>query len=139
MQITRTIHIPEVELTCSYARSSGPGGQNVNKLATKVTLRWAVLRTSTLPSPVHERFIKKFKNRINDAGELVLYSDKYRSQLRNKTDCLERLKAMVSSVLSAPRKRKPTKPTRGSVERRLKAKKKQSDKKKNRRSSRIDD
>lgn len=121
--VTQRIQIPRSELRLTFARSSGPGGQNVNKVNSKVTLHWPVTTSPSLPDDVRERFVRKFANRITTEGELVLSSQESRDQSANIDDCLGKLREMVLSVAVAPKKRKATKPTKGSQRRRLEAKK----------------
>lgn len=115
--------IPERELVFTFARSSGPGGQNVNKTETKATLRWAVRQSLSLPADVRARFLRSFATRITTEGELVLSSQRHRDRLRNIDDCLEKLAVMLRSVATPRRKRRPTRPSRGAVERRISEKK----------------
>ena len=102
-----------------FIASSGPGGQNVNKVNTKATLRWSVTQSTALPGAVRERFMKRFASRVTEAGEVVLQSDVYREQARNTADCLDRLRAMILSVVRPPTVRKKTKPSRAAQQRRL--------------------
>jgi ribosome-associated protein len=125
--------IPKRELDFSFARSSGPGGQNVNKTETKATLRWAVAQSSALPADVRARFMRTFATRITTQGELVLSSQRHRDRLRNIDDCLEKLAAMLRQVATPRRKRRPTRPSRGAVERRITEKKRRSGAKRERR------
>ncbi len=138
LQITALITIPAEELRFTYARSSGPGGQNVNKLNTKARLHWNLSNTAALPAGVLQRLRDTYRTRINEAGEMVVVSERYREQGRNARDCLEKLRAMVLSVATPPRHRKKTKPSRGAVEARLKAKRHKSQRKQNRRPPSID-
>lgn len=124
--------IPTAELFFTFSRSSGAGGQNVNKVNTKVTLHWNALNTTALPEAVHQRFLKKYANRLNSEGEITLFSQKHRSQGLNITDVLEKLHEMIASVAVAPKTRKATKPTRSAVTKRLNEKKVHGDKKKSR-------
>lgn len=117
------ISIPRSELRLTFARSSGPGGQNVNKVNSKVTLHWPVATSPSLPDDVRGRFLSQFGNRITNDGELVLSSQESRDQASNIEDCLSKLRDMVLSVATPPKKRRPTKPTKGSQRRRLEAKK----------------
>lgn len=117
------ISIPRSELRLTFARSSGPGGQNVNKVNSKVTLHWPVATSPSLPEDVRGRFLSQFANRITNDGELVLSSQESRDQASNIEDCLSKLRDMVLSVATPPKKRRPTKPTKGSQRRRLEAKK----------------
>ena len=133
LDVTRRIRIPLDELRITYARSSGPGGQNVNKVNTKVTAHWPVETSPSLPDDVRERFVSRFRRRINKQGELVIHSQRYRDQERNYGDCLDKLRAMLLEVATAPKRRKATKPTRGSKERRLREKKSRSETKSRRR------
>ena len=125
--------IPERELVFTFARSSGPGGQNVNKTETKATLRWAVLQSPSLPVDVRARFMRSFASRITTEGELVLSSQRHRDRLRNVDDCLEKLAAMLRQVATPRRKRRPTRPSRGAVERRITEKKRRGSAKSERR------
>jgi len=125
--------IPERELEFTFARSSGPGGQNVNKTETKATLRWAVAQSRALPADVHARFVRTFASRITTEGDLVLASQRHRDRLRNIDDCLEKLAAMLRAVAVPRRKRRPTRPGRGAVEKRLSEKKRRSGAKRERR------
>ena len=117
----------------SFARSAGPGGQNVNKVSSKAVLRWQVVATASLPEAVRRRFVTRYANRINVAGELVLSSDEYREQPRNTAACMERLRTMILAVLVPPRRRVKTRPPRAAVERRIKSKQQTSEKKQRRR------
>ena len=128
------IHIPLWELEFSFARSSGPGGQNVNKVNSKAVLHWNVAKSPSIPSPVRSRVLGKFQTRINDEGAIVLMSDRFRDQSRNVADCMEKLRVMLLEVATPPKSRKKTKPTRGSTRRRLEGKQVHADKKKGRRS-----
>ena len=129
------ITIPGAELVVTYARSAGPGGQNVNKVNTKAVLRWQVRETPSLPAAIRRRFLDRYANRVNNVGELVLAADEHREQGRNLTACRDKLRAMVESVAVAPRRRVKTRPSRGAVERRIRNKQQQSEKKARRRGS----
>jgi len=131
--VNADIIIPAGELQLSFARSAGPGGQNVNKVSSKAVLRWQVVATASLPEAVRRRFVTRYANRINVAGELVLSSDEYREQPRNTAACMERLRTMILAVLVPPRRRVKTRPPRAAVERRIKSKQQTSEKKQRRR------
>lgn len=117
------LQIPLAEFSLSFARSSGPGGQNVNKVNSKAVLSWNVMLSPNLPPGVRARFVEAFQNRITTEGFLVLSSDRTRDQQQNIADCYDKVQAMLLSVAVPPKKRTATKPTRGSKERRLDAKK----------------
>lgn len=127
------------EFEFTYSRSPGPGGQNVNKVNSKAQLKWDVSQTNSLPPEVLLRFKTKFANRINREGALVLASHRFRDQARNVDDCLEKLQEMILQAVAVPRTRHATRPTKGSVRRRLGTKKLQSEKKQSRRQSSSDD
>jgi ribosome-associated protein len=133
LEITPTIRIPDAELRLSFARSSGPGGQNVNKVSSKAILHFDVLTTPSLPPDVRQRFLERYKTRLTNAGEVVIHSEEYRDQPRNIQACYDKLRDMILTVLRPPKKRRATKPTRGSKVRRLNAKKKRSEVKAGRR------
>lgn len=138
LHINDKLHIPMAEFQFTYARSQGPGGQNVNKVNSKATLRWPVFKNESLPEPVRDRFLVKYRNRITKDGELVMTSQRYRDQPRNVEDCLKKLKELILSVALPPTKRKPSKPTKGSRARRRKFKEQNSQKKSMRKSIRLD-
>jgi ribosome-associated protein len=127
------IRIPPDELDVSFARGQGPGGQNVNKVNSKAVLYWGAASSPSLPPDVRERFLAKYHRRMTTEGVLVLSSDRFRDQRRNIEDCVEKLTAMLLEVLEPPKPRKKTKPSRGSVERRIAEKKATSARKQNRR------
>lgn len=127
------------ELEFSQARSSGPGGQNVNKVNSKVTLRWSPEKCTKLDEDWRRRLVNRYGNRITREGDLVLQSDRYRDQVRNLADVRQRLVEMLLSCQSAPTPRKATRPSLGSQRRRLAAKHQQSEKKAGRRQPRNDD
>ncbi len=131
--INQNLTIPASELRFQYARSSGPGGQNVNKVNTKAILHWAVCETPSLPYAVRNRLIQQCRNRINEQGELVLSGDRYRTQASNRQDCLERLRALILTAATPPRVRKKTRKPRRANEQRLKEKKAHAQKKNQRR------
>ncbi|HTO52589.1 MAG TPA: alternative ribosome rescue aminoacyl-tRNA hydrolase ArfB [Myxococcota bacterium] len=125
--------IPESELHFSFARSSGPGGQNVNKTATKATLRWDVLHSPALSEDVRQRFLRAYASRVTREGELVIQAQRQRDQARNAAECVQRLAEMLRAVARPRRARKPTRPGRGAVERRLSEKRHRSQAKRERR------
>jgi ribosome-associated protein len=131
--VNARISIPRNELRFSFVRSSGPGGQNVNKVASKAILRWPVVKSSALPDAVRKRFLDSYKRRINERGEILLASQRYRNQARNVADCIAKLQLLVLAVASAPRERKSTALPRAARESRLRAKRATAEKKRSRR------
>jgi ribosome-associated protein len=127
LRVGSRLAIPLRELRFQFSRSQGPGGQNVQKTNTKATLRWSVARTRALPHSVRERLVSAQARRINALGELVLTSQRYRDQGRNVADCLEKLRALLEAASLAPTRRRATRPSRASVERRLGAKRARSE------------
>lgn len=138
LEITDQIQIPAEELRFTYARSAGPGGQNVNKVNSKAILHWDVSQSPHLPEPVKQRFLSRYRARITVLGEIVISSQLYRDQPRNIDDCQQKLKEMIIAVLQPPVVRKKTKPSRGVKERRLQSKREQSERKLSRRPPRPD-
>jgi ribosome-associated protein len=123
--VTRSIRLDPGELSESFIRASGPGGQNVNKVATAVELRFDVVGSPSLPDPVRERLIRLAGRRLTGEGVLVLRADRFRTQERNRADALDRLLELIRRAAEPPPPpRKATKPTLGSKIRRLEGKKK---------------
>jgi ribosome-associated protein len=120
--VNSRIQIPKSEFQFSFARSGGPGGQNVNKVSSKVVLRWPVTHSASLPEDVRQRFMTRFGTRLTSDGELVVTSQRHRDQSRNVADALSKVREMLAAVAVPPKRRRPTKPTRASVERRVKSK-----------------
>ncbi len=133
MDVTDFLHIPDNELEFTFARSGGPGGQNVNKVASKAVLRWNIQKNTTIPQAVKDRFCATYGNRITGDGEVVIMSDEYRDQPRNMESCREKLAGMLRAVAKPPKVRRATKPTKASKERRIASKKKTSEVKAGRR------
>jgi ribosome-associated protein len=111
--------LPFRELRFEFARSSGPGGQNVNKVESKAVLRWDVGASRVLPAAQLARFRARFASRIRADGVLVLSSQRHRTRERNVADCLAKLEAMLLAVAAPPKRRKATRPSRATRERRL--------------------
>ena len=124
--------IPASELRFEFLRSSGPGGQNVNKVATAVRLRFDVRASASLSPEVAERLLRLAGRRATAAGEIVLLGQRHRTQEGNRADVIDRLDALVEQAERAPRKRRPTKPSKASRERRLEAKKRRGEAKRTR-------
>jgi ribosome-associated protein len=138
--ITDTIAIPDDELEWSFVRAGGPGGQNVNKVASKAVLRWkAATSTAPIPLAAHARMRATFPSRFTTEGDAVIQSQKFRDQERNKEDCLQKLAEMVRAALVEPTVRKATKPSKGAKKRRLADKRRTSAKKQSRRVSGHDE
>ena len=129
----KTLLLPADELSVSFARSGGPGGQNVNKVETKVVLRWNPRTSRVLGEEQRELLLTRLASRLTGEGELVLHASRYRERARNLEDARERLADIVAAALVVQRTRRATRPTRGSQRRRLDAKSRRSDVKKNRR------
>src|SRR5262245_31884668 len=127
LEINEHLAIPDAELSFTFARSGGPGGQNVNKVSSKAVLRWDLAANTSLPEEVKARLRGQERRRVTTEGELVITSQTHRDQERNKQECLDRLVEMVRRALAAPKPRKATKPTRGSKQRRLAAKRRRSE------------
>jgi ribosome-associated protein len=123
IRITDSIAIDESELTEDFIRSSGPGGQNVNKLSTAVQLRFDVRGSPALPNDVALRLMRLAGKRLTREGVLVITAQRHRTQERNRQDARERLIELIRQAAVVPIKRRPTRPTRASRERRLESKK----------------
>jgi len=126
LEIADNLIIPDAELDERFVRASGPGGQNVNKVATAVELRFDVANSPSLPEAVRTRLLAKRDRRLTDEGVLVISAQRFRTQERNREDARERLAHFVESGLRAPKPRIATRPTRASKERRLGAKRERS-------------
>ena len=132
LEVNSKIAIPDDEFDISFARSSGPGGQNVNKTNSKAVLHWDVTNSPSLPWDVKARFLKSFASRLTTEGLIVIASDESRAQEANVKGCLEKLKAMILAVATPPKIRRPTKPTKSSQRARAENKKARSNTKKTR-------
>ena len=123
IRITDQISIDESELDESFVRSSGPGGQNVNKLSTAVQLRFDVRHSPSLPNEVAVRLMRLAGRRMTKSGVLVIIAQNHRTQERNRAEALERLVKLVREAAVAPVPRRATRPTKASKEKRLEGKK----------------
>ena len=126
IRVTDTISIDESELSESFVRSYGPGGQNVNKLSTAVQLRFDVRRSPSLPNDVALRLMQLAGQRMTKDGVLVITAQRHRTQERNRADARERLIAMIREAATPPVPRRATKPPRSSRRERLESKKRRS-------------
>jgi len=126
IRVTDRISIDESEISETFVRSSGPGGQNVNKLSTAVQLRFDVRNSPSLPDDVRMRLERLAGRRLTNDGVLVLIAQNHRTQERNRADALERLLELIREAAVRPVPRRPTRPTRASKERRIEGKKRRS-------------
>jgi ribosome-associated protein len=117
--ITPTISIDESEIVERFARASGPGGQHVNKTSTAVELRFDIRRSPNIPDAVAVRAMRLAGSKLTQDGEIVIFAQEHRSQLRNREAALERLIALIAEAEPAPVKRRPTRPSKGQKEKRL--------------------
>lgn len=131
LDVDGLVSIPLSEIEFSFVRSSGPGGQNVNKVSSKARLRWKLTGGRLAPEVV-ERFRKLYPSWVTESGDVSIAAQTSRDAPKNKAACLEKLRAAIRKALQTPKKRIPTKPTRGSILRRLDNKKRLSDKKRSR-------
>jgi len=138
LPITHSIQIPDSELSERFVRSSGPGGQNVNKVSTAVELRFDVRNSASLPEPVRTRLLARADRRLTDDGVLVISAQRFRTQDRNREDARDRLVEIILAATVVPKKRVATKPSRAAKERRLGGKKIKAGIKKGRSSAAID-
>ena len=129
LSLTHPFPIPEAELSWSFARSGGPGGQNVNKVASKAILRWAFADSPSVPDAVKNRLRRAHPAHVTSEGDFLVTSQEYRDQDRNRTRCLDKLAAMLQAAATPPKARVKTKPSRSSQRRRVDGKKIQAAKK----------
>jgi ribosome-associated protein len=123
LEIDDRLHIPDDELVERFVRSAGPGGQNVNKVASAVELRFDVAASRALPDGVRERLLARRDRRLTDEGVLVIQANRFRDQAKNREDARSRLAEVIRAAQFVPKKRIATRPTRASKERRIDAKK----------------
>lgn len=134
LSITPNLSIDDSEIQEAFVRASGPGGQNVNKVATAVQLFFDI-PNSSLPAPMKARLLRLVANRVSAAGVLTIEAKRFRTQEQNREDARQRLIDLIRQAVVPPKPRRATKPTRASKERRLESKKRDSQIKKNRRAA----
>jgi ribosome-associated protein len=130
--IAPTVKIPWSEITVAHARSGGPGGQNVNKVSSKVILRWKPAASAALPAEVKARLLAQCCRRLTRSGDLLIISQRSRDQGRNLEDCLEKLRHLVTAALTPAKVRRATRPSRAARQRRLDEKKRRATRKRQR-------
>ena len=134
LEISPNLSLEDNEISLDFVRSSGPGGQNVNKVSTAVQLRFDLRNSPSLPEDVKQRLIKLAGSRMTDDGLLLIDAHRFRTQEQNREDALQRLASLVRSALYVPKKRRATRPTLASKTRRIETKKQRGETKKLRRS-----
>ena len=132
-EITPTLSLDDSEVTLDFIRASGPGGQNVNKVATAVQLRFDLRNSPSLPADVKERLVKLAGSRMTDEGILLIEAKRYRTQEQNRADAMLRLTTLIQKALEAPKKRRATRPTLASKIERIQSKKRRGEIKRGRR------
>jgi len=125
LRITPTCWLDSSEIMFTFVRSPGPGGQNVNKLATAALLRLNIASSASLPEPIRTRLLQILSHRLTQDGDLIIKASRFRTQERNRQDALDRLVHLLHHAAIPPKPRKKTKPTRSSIQERLNTKKKQ--------------
>jgi len=133
VRVTRSITVPDSELREAFVRAPGPGGQNVNKVATAVQLRFDAAASVVLPDEVRQRLLRLAGARRTAAGQIVIEAKRYRTRERNRQDARDRLASLIRRAARPPKRRRPTRPTAASRRRRLDEKRKHSKKKQFRR------
>lgn len=136
LRVSRRLLLPAEELSVAFARSGGPGGQNVNKIESKVVLRFLLERSAALSEEEKRLLRAKLAGKLTASGELLVQASRYRERARNLEDARERLARILREALATRRKRRPTRPTRGSIERRLTEKRQRAETKQRRRPDR---
>jgi ribosome-associated protein len=133
LNVNGKIQIHSTEFDWGFSRSSGKGGQNVNKVNSKATLRWSVALSLSITEEVRQRFLARFQSRLTEAGEIVISSDEFRDQPQNVRRCLDKLREMLLLVAEPPKIRRKTKVSRTKKKKRLESKRRHSEKKQSRR------
>lgn len=126
IRVQAGVLIPASEVKESFARSTGPGGQNVNKLSTKVELRWSPGSSDALSEADRIYLVRRLGKRLTEGGDLIVTCEEFRTQLRNREEARNKLAAVIRQALLRPKKRRATRPTKASVRRRLDGKKRRS-------------